>query len=798
MIARTRWLQVSFVLSPALLLYATVATHGSGKPHRNTGKDASGVKGDSYAQQIGPLIKQYCINCHSGSSPSAGISVAIYKNTATILNARDTWDRIAHNIESAHMPPPGVPHPTDAQRQQIVSWIDATTSKADCALHDPGRVTMRRLNHDEYNNTIRDLLAVNIRPADQFPSDDSGYGFDNIGDVLSISPLLMEKFISAAEKVAQAAILTPETATKPVRYACATLPGAVSVRRGGIEGHLFNTEGALGTSYDFPVDGDYILRARGFGEQAGPDPARMAFLLDGKPIKTVDVAAVQAKPEIYEIHTRIAAGTHKFEVAFTNDFYIPESDTKGPDGKKRHKRAQDRNLFVEYLEIQPDAGVHPPMPAAQKRILTSIPEDPSNAAERAACARKVLRPFLCRAWRRPVTSEEVGRLAKCVDLAAKEGESFERGIQLAIEAALVSPNFLFHVEADPKPLGANDRRMLNDYELASRLSYFVWSSMPDDQLLSLAAQGKLHNPDVLAVQARRMLRDPKAQAMSDDFAAQWLQLRNLATVAPDTQRFPDFNDKLRADMKTETEMFFQEVVNKDRSVLDFLDGKFTYVDEALARHYDMPDVHGDQFRRVALSDSRRGGVLTQASILTITSNPTRTSPVKRGKWVLEQLLGTPPPPAPPNVPKLADDNKGQLVGTLRQRMEQHRKNPICASCHNNMDPIGFGLENYDAVGKWRDLDGTYPIDPAGTLPGNQSFRGPAELKVILKNKKKLFVHNLVQKMLTYALGRGVTRHDRCNVDAMVSTVAANDYRFSALITAVVQSDPFRMRTGDGG
>jgi mono/diheme cytochrome c family protein len=795
MTARSRLLKISFVISPALLLYAT-ATQGSAKPHRQTARSAGA--GDTYVRQVAPLIKQYCVSCHSGSSPAAGISLAGYANTAAVLKARDTWDRVSRNIESNHMPPEGVPHPTDAQRKQIVSWIDTTTTKADCELHDPGRVTMRRLNHDEYNNTIHDLLGVNIRPADEFPSDDSGYGFDNIGDVLSISPLLMEKFITAAEKVARAAIITPEEAAKPVRYACATLPGAVSARLGGIEGHIFNTEGALGTPYDFPVDGDYILRARGFGQQAGPDPARMAFLIDGKPIKTVDVEAVQAKPEVYEVHTKVPAGKHKFEVAFTNDFYVPASDTTGPDGKKKHKSAQDRNLFVEYLEIQPDAGVHPPVPEAQKRMLTSIPQDPNNPVERDACARKVLAPFLRRAWRRPVTPDEVNRLARYVNLAAKEGESYERGIQLAIEAALVSPNFLFHVEADPKPLGANDRRMLNDYELASRLSYFLWSSMPDDELFALAAQGKLHNPIVLAAQSRRMLRSPKAQAMADDFAAQWLQLRNLATVAPDTQRFPDFNDKLRADMKTETELFFQEIMNKDRSVLDFLDGNFTYLDEALAKHYGIPGVEGDQFHRVTLTDNRRGGVLTQASILTITSNPTRTSPVKRGKWVLEQVLGTPPPPPPPNVPQLADDKKGPLVGTLRQRMEQHRKNPICASCHTAMDPIGFGLENYDAVGKWRDLDGTYPIDPAGVLPGNLAFKGPAELKVILKNKKKLFVHNLVEKMLTYALGRGVTHHDRCNVDAMASTVAANDYRFSAVITAVVQSDPFRMRTGDGG
>jgi hypothetical protein len=792
---RSKLMKLSLALSPALLLYATAATQSSPKPGR---KAAGPVGGDTYAQQIAPLIKQYCVGCHSGGSPAAGISLAGYQSAAAVLKARDTWTRVSSNIASSHMPPEGVPHPNQAQRDRITAWIDGTISKADCQLHDPGRVTMRRLNREEYNNTIHDLLGINLRPADEFPSDDSGYGFDNIGDVLSISPLLMEKFVSAAEKAARAAIVTPETANKPIRYACATLPGANSTRLGNMQGHLFTTNTSLGTDITVPVDGTYILRARGFGQQAGPDPARMAFILDGKTISTVDVPAVQRNPDVYQTHTPITAGKHRYELAFTNDYYVPASEKKGPDGKTIRKRAEDRNLFVEYMEIQPDAGVEPQLPPSHKRIFIAMPNDPTNPAECDACARKIMAAFARRAWRRPVTPDEVSRLARYVDLAAKNGESFERGIQLGVTAALVSPNFLFHVEADPQPLNAEAKRALNDYEIASRLSYFLWSSMPDDELFTLAAKGKLHDPTVLAAQARRMLRSPKARALADNFSGQWLQLRNLATVAPNTQQFPDFNDKLRASMKTETELFFQEIMNRDRSILDFLDGKFTYLDGPLAKHYGISGVDGDQFQRVALTDDRRGGVLTQASILTITSNPTRTSPVKRGKWVLEQILGTPPPPAPPNVPKLADDNKGPLVGTLRQRMEQHRKNPICASCHAQMDPIGFGLENFDAVGKWRDQDGGLPIDSSGVLPGNLKFSGPAQLEKILMSKKKLFVHNLVAKMLTYALGRGVTSHDKCNIDAMASTVAANDYRFSSVITAVVQSDPFRMRKGDGG
>jgi mono/diheme cytochrome c family protein len=792
MTAPTRIWKLSFVAFPALLLYA--GAQGSPRPSQKAASPAD----VAYAQQIAPLIKQYCVGCHQGSSPSGGINLTGYASAAAVLKGRDTWTQVSRNLATGHMPPEGAPHPTQAQRDRIVAWIDGTITKADCQLHDPGRVTMRRLNREEYNNTIRDLLGVNLRPADEFPSDDSGYGFDNIGDVLSISPLLMEKFVNAAEKVAAAAIITPEAATKPTRFQCATLPGANSTRLSGIEGHLFTTNTSLGTPITAPTDGEYVLRARGFGQQAGPDPAKMAFLLDGKTIQTVDVEAVEKKPEIYEIRTHIPAGQHKFEVAFTNDYYVPAKETTGPDGKKKYKRAEDRNLFVEYLEVQPDAGVAPPLPASHKRIFIAMPQDPNDPAERMACARKIMAAFARRAWRRPVTADEVNRLARYVDLAAKNGESFERGIQLAVTATLCSPNFLFHVETDPQQLGASQKRLLNDYELASRLSYFLWSSMPDDELFTLASKGKLQDPTVLAAQARRMLRNPKAQALADNFSGQWLQLRNLAGVAPDTQRFPDFNDKLRTAMRTETEMFFQDIMSNDRSILDFLNGKFTYLNGDLAKHYDIPGVEGDQFRRVALTGDRRGGVLTQASILTITSNPTRTSPVKRGKWVLEQILGTPPPPAPPNVPKLADDNKGQLVGTLRQRMEQHRKNPICASCHAQMDPIGFGLENFDAVGKWRDKDGDSPVDASGVLPGKITFAGPAQLETILMSKKKLFVRNFVGKMLTYALGRGVTSHDSCNIDAMASTVAANNYKFSSVITAVTQSDPFRMRRGDGG
>ena len=409
----------------------------------------------------------------------------------------------------------------------------------------------------------------------------------------------------------------------------------------------------------------------------------------------MDVPATRANPGVYEAAlAKVASGKHKIGIEFINDYYRPADPAK-------NLKQEDRNLIFRTLEIARPAGINDPLPASNRRILFVSPK---SLADQDVCTRRVLADFARRAYRRPVTAPEVDRLVRYVKGAQKQGDSWERGIQLGITAVLVSPNFLFRVEADPNPKGSN-AHLVSDYELASRLSYYLWSSMPDETLFKLAAKGMLQKPEMLKAQVKRMLRDPKAQSLADNFAGQWLQLRNLATISPNTGQFKDWNDTLRKSMRTETEMFFEAIVTEDRSVLDFLDAKFTYLNEPLAKHYGIEGVTGDNFRRVTLSGDQRGGLLGQASILTVTSNPTRTSPVKRGKWVLEQFFNTPPPPAPPNVPKLDDDAHGPLQGTLRQRMEQHRKDPTCASCHARMDPIGFGLENYDAVGAWRNFDG---------------------------------------------------------------------------------------------
>jgi hypothetical protein len=738
----------------------------------------------SFQHQIAPLVAKYCGNCHGEKQQIAGISFAKYQDDVSVLKGRDVWGKASIKLAAEQMPPKGLPQPTAAERALLTTWIDAKLSKADCTIKDPGRVTLRRLNRAEYNNTIRDLLGVDFHPADEFPNDDVGYGFDNIGDVLSISPLLMEKYLAAAEKIVAMAIVTPDAQGPATRFEAEKLQTTASGPvYPGVGRGLFSN-GEVYTEFTFPRDGEYLIRARAYGQQAGEEPAKMAFRLDGQDLATVEVTAVEASPQVYETSAQVKAGKRRLAVAFTNDYFNPQA----PRGTPR-----DRNLILHYVEVVGPTQAHPTPPASQKRILIV---QPKSKTDHAACARQILARFARRAYRRPVTAAEVDRLVRCVSMAEKEGESFEKGVQLAIEAVLVSPSFLFRVETDPNPKDPKASRLLNDYEIASRLSYFLWSSMPDEPLFAVAAKGRLKRPEVLAAQAARMLKDPKARALTENFAGQWLQLRNLKNVNPDPARFADWNNGLRADMQKETELFFETVVKEDRSVLDFLDGRFTFLNERLAKHYGIDGVKGDQFQRVALSGDQRMGVLTQGSILTITSNPTRTSPVKRGKWILEQILGTPPPPPPPNVPELKDAG-GMLTGTLRQRMEQHRKDPGCASCHARLDPLGFGLENYDAVGAWRAKEGDLPIDASGTLPGGKTFQTPAQLIGILKSQKEMFVRTLASFMLTYALGRGMEAYDRCTLDQITANVGKNNYRFSSLVAEIVKSDPFRMRRSEG-
>jgi hypothetical protein len=691
----------------------------------------------------------------------------------------------------------------------------------------------------EYNNTIRDLLGVPSRPADEFPVDDSGYGFDNIGDVLSVSPMLMEKYMTAANRVSRLAVFGESLPPKPTilaRLLNRRSPDANDVLSKG--SYLpYSLRGAMYGNWIFPVDGEYEFRLRianfrGEAENADltpeekakqaeerrkrflelkksgglgarrreptPDeikareeaarkaapPRKLILAVDGAPVITTVVEGTTTfgydRGE-FTSRVPVKAGEHFLRASFPE---LADLD----DPRQNINPDMRRALFVDYLEI-----VGPYNPSAQpsesyRRIFLC---GHSKGKHRPECARTIVGNLMQRAYRRPPTRQEVDAKLRLATLAQKEGDSFEEGIRLALEAILVSPNFLFRVERE-----APGARAVTDYELASRLSYFLWASMPDEELFRTAKEQKLRQPGVLDAQVRRMMADPKAKNLVDNFAAQWLQMRNLGRTKPDPARFPRVDDELIDAMRRETSMFVEAIIREDRSILDFIDAPFTFLNGPLAKHYGIPGVAGEEFRRVNLDGAQRSGLLTQGAILTVSSYPTRTSPPVRGKWVLENLLGAAPPPPPPDVPVLDETKLGTTV-SMRERLEQHRKDPSCSPCHNLMDPIGLGLETYDAVGAFRTHDGKIAIDSSGTLPDGKSFRGAEDLKQILKAKSDAFTHNLAEKLMTFALGRGLERYDEPVVDRIARQVAAKEYRFSALVSEIVNSKPFQMRSGDG-
>ena len=781
----TACLMLSFVT-----LGLNVGVVGQDSPkRREPNRDSSGSS--DFRSSVAPLLVKYCTSCHGQTKAKGGLNLAAFADERSARSQRKTWERVREYVEGGVMPPEDRPQPSGEEVARLTQWIKVITKPEDCArTFDPGRVTIRRLNRTEYNNTVRDLFGIDFHPADDFPSDDVGYGFDNIGDVLSMPPILMEKYLAAAETISEEAIIVEPSAKGLVKnYNSGSIGSDFDgwTRGDGTMG--LGSEGEIGVIHSFPRNANYIIRVRASGDQAGPESVKIAVRIDGKDLKKYDVTAADGKLQDFEFKQSLRGGPRRLAVAFLNDYYKPED----PDPKKR-----DRNLILESIEVEgPLYSPGDPLPESHRRIIFRTPK---TKADTPVVARAVLDKFASRAYRRPVTATELTKLAKLVELAIQNGDRFDRGIQLAVQAVLVSPEFLFRVELDSRGKKVSGKagesaggQWIGDFELASRMSYFLWSSMPDDELWRVTVDGSLRSPDVLDKQVRRMLRDPKAQAIVDNFAGQWLQLRNLRTVNPDRTIYPKFDEALRDSMIRETELFFTAVMRGDLSLLDFLDADFTFVNERLARHYGIPGIKGDQFRRVKLKDRHRGGLVTQASILTVTSNPTRTSPVKRGKWVLEQLLGTPPPPPPPNVPTLQEDQKALTAATVRLRMEQHRAKASCAVCHSKLDPLGFGLENFDAVGGWRDNDGGVAVDSSGKLPSGESFRGPAELKGILKAHTRQFTRCLTEKMLTYALGRGLEEYDRCAVDQIVKTLEADRYRFSTLMLAIVKSDPFQKR-----
>jgi hypothetical protein len=755
-----------------------------GKPPR---KDLQGDNARAFAMDVQPLLEKYCYSCHGPDEQTEEVRVDQATGGITVREHREMWERVFQMLKFGSMPPEDELQPSPGERARIVAWLDQALTFLDCdRKHDPGRVTIRRLNRLEYHNSIRDLFGVALDPTEDFPSDDVGEGFDNIGDVLSLPPLLFEKYMDAAEEVSRSVVVAvnlADTQRQTVLAKQLDLDGEARTAGSTI---LMASRGTATATFEAKAAGTYQMVVTAGAQQAGDEVAKLEVTVDNKQAGVLEIPASHRKMEEYQLEVMVEKGDHRVSVTFINDYYKPDD----PDPANR-----DRNIFVRSIGWRGPTMVDAQgLPESHRRIVTAYPGDDLDVAEAAS---RVLAPLMRRAFRRPVPDDQVRQYARLVQFAVEQEESYERGLQVAISAVLVSPQFLFRTEGGD---GADDPgrvRLLGDFELASRLSFFLWSSIPDDRLLKLAGKGQLNKAGTLRDEIERMLADPRADSLIEAFATQWLNLRNLELAAPDPDLFP-FDDQLRSDMQKETEMFFASVMRDNRPITDFLDGRYTFINERLARHYGIDGVSGDEFRRVSLEGLPRAGVLTQASILTITSDPTRTSPVKRGKWIMENILGTPPPDPPADVPQIETTQEALPDASFREQLELHRAKPVCASCHQYMDPLGFGFENFDAIGRWRQMDGKFPIDSSGTLPGGEKFDGPIELIEILRQREKEFVRAFTEKMLVFALGRGLRYYDQCAVEDIVKAVTLNEYRFSAIVEQIVLSDPFRKRRGDGG
>ena len=724
------------------------------------------------------VLKQYCLGCHNQKLKTAGFSVQGL-DPSNVSQDAGNWEKVLRRVSTGQMPPAGLPHPKADVNTEFSKWLGEELDKAASANPNPGRPAIHRLNRAEYSNAIRDLLALDVKPGSKLPADDSGYGFDNIGDVLSMSPVLVERYISVARTLSRFAVgdvnRKPEVNDFPVlRTGRITRPERIG------DEAPFNSAGGMSIQYQFPVDADYAIRIK-----------------------------IGNNGKVLEEKVPVQAGVRTVTVTFLGDNTLSEAvPTFGPNqqggnppaggGAKLDlridgKRVKLFDVGAPRFNTLSIAGPYNTVGAGDSPSRQKIFVCKPDGKDDDACAARILTSLARRAYRRTVSSDDVQPLVSFYRAGRKEG-NFDTGIEMALRAILVSPNFLFRIEREPKGAVAGTVSKLNDFELASRLSFFLWSSIPDDELLTLAEQGKLKNPAVVSAQVTRMLDDPRSRAFVSNFAGQWLYLRNLAQVRPDQDAFPKFDVGLRQAFERETELFFNAVLRENRPLTDLLSANFTYLNQRLAEHYGIPGIYGSQFRRVTLKDENRGGLLGQGSILTVTSYPNRTSVVQRGKWVLENLLGTPPPPPPPDIPALAEHKKDGKQLTMREQMEQHRANPTCASCHSRMDPIGFSMENYDGVGAWRTQDGGSVIDATGKMPDGKTFSGPGGLKnLLLTAHRDEFVETFTEKLMTYALGRGIEYYDRPAMRAVIREAAKQNTTIPALIQSLVKSPQFQMR-----
>jgi mono/diheme cytochrome c family protein len=756
------------------------------------------------------LLDQYCVTCHNAALMTGGLELESV-DTGNVPAGAEVWERVIRKVRGNMMPPAGMPAPDAAGREAFVSSLEAELDQAARDNPDPGRALLHRFNRAEYANAIRDLLALDVDPALLLPPDDSSYGFDNIADVLGMSPLLMERYVSAAEKISALAVgdMTLPTSAETYRL------DMDQIQTGRMEGLPVGTRGGTLIRHTFPLTGEYLIRVKLWKTSVGfvkglQTEHQLELSLDGERVLLAPVGGrsdyqmnvLTSGAGIEEVlderlrrQVEVAAGPRDVAVTF---LAIAGNVRTGPEGLRPTMFSQDP-LYIHGMPAVASVTIEGPYDASgpgdtpSRRVVFTC--RPNDASEETPCAESIVRTLARRAYRRPVTDGDVRLLMRLYQEDRTEG-GFERGVQTALQGVLTSPYFLFRAERDPAGAAPGTVHRLTDLELASRLSFFLWSSIPDRELLDAAGRGDLDDPTGLDTQVRRMLADPRADALVENFGGQWLFLRNLESFVPDRNAFPEFDGMLKNAMRRETELFLGSILREDRSVHDLLDANYTFVNEVLARHYGMSGIYGEEFRRVTVEDPVRRGLLGQASILAVTSFPNRTSPVVRGRFVLENIVGTPPPPPPPGVPALPSEVKPR---TMRDRMEVHRASPACASCHRIMDPIGIALENFDSTGAWRMRDGENVIDPSDTLADGTPVDGPEALREALLRDPRVFATTVVEKLMTYAIGRGLEYNDMPAVRQVVADAAVDDYRATAIIGGIVRSVPFQMRiTPDPG
>ena len=780
-----------------LMVLTGAATRGQSSPQPHGSAVAD------FSTEASAVVGKYCVTCHNQRMKTAGLMFDT-EGITNIGQHAEVWEKVVRKIQGGQMPPLGSPKPEPAVMAKWVTGLQQALDRVASVSPNPGRVpAIHRLNRTEYPNVIRDLLALEVDGSALLPAEDAGYGFDNVADVLTVSPALMQRYIMAAARVSRLAMGAGFSHPTAVSY----MNSPLLWQEDRVSPDLpFGSRGGIAVRHTFPVDGEYEFNirvpqnadySRYLKELKGNEPIEVR--LDYERVKVIEPGASSDDSEKdespFSFRLPVKAGPHSLGVAFVADMshQLP-IDTRPP-------RPSIKSFFFQQYKVVPlilgvqIVGPFTPGTATDtpsRRLILVC--QPATTAEEEPCARKILTNLARRAYRGAEKGADVEQLMTAYKAGRGTGD-FETGIEWALETLLVQPAFLFRVERDPANVRPGVPYRLSDLELASRLSFFLWSSIPDDELLATAKRGKLSDPVVLQQQVKRMLADPRSATLAKNFAGQWLWLRKLKNASPDPYLFPYFDDNLRQAMQQETEMFFDSQVREDRSVSDLLSANYTFLNERLAKLYGIPRVHGDHFRRVTLTDERRFGLLGQGSVLTVSSYANRTSPVIRGKWILENFLGTPPPPPPPNVPSLKENGEGGKPATVRERLEQHRKNPVCAACHRNMDPLGFALENYDAVGRWRavDAESKEVIDSSGTMADGTKFDGPVAFRAIMLARRAQFIETVVEKLLIYATGRGAEYYDRPTIRQVVREAAPNNERWSAIILGIVKSKPFQMR-----